>query len=150
MSEYKHASIIEKIKTARQQFEYILEDFKKYYVFSHTNPDVDEYQSNYTTAKSQLQQTFRTVSDITTDLKQQTQELYDMTIKNDKRLALERKKYNNLNKNANINYDEEHGSYILYEDSTSNYNTQYYQNIKMTANIAIITGIIYMVIKNKK
>jgi len=48
----KNLTHVDKIKT---QFMYLLDDFSKYYVFSHKNPEVMEYQHNLDELKSQLQ-----------------------------------------------------------------------------------------------
>ena len=37
----------DKLKTITEQFSSILDDYKKYYIFSNKNPEVNEYQHYY-------------------------------------------------------------------------------------------------------
>jgi hypothetical protein len=44
-----------KLVVMKERFISILDDFKKYYVFSAKNPEVDEYHQHYLNSKSHLQ-----------------------------------------------------------------------------------------------
>ena len=45
----------EKINSIKTQFFSALDDFKKYYVYFHKNPEVTEFQNYYANSKGQLQ-----------------------------------------------------------------------------------------------
>jgi hypothetical protein len=46
----------EKINGIHSSFLSALDDFKKYYVYYHKNPEVNEYSNNFVNSKNQLQQ----------------------------------------------------------------------------------------------
>jgi hypothetical protein len=49
----------EKINGIHSSFLSALDDFKKYYVYYHKNPEVDEYSNNFVNSKNQLQQVIK-------------------------------------------------------------------------------------------
>ena len=46
----------EKINGIQSSFLSALDEFKKYYVYYHKNPEVNEYSNNFVNSKNQLQQ----------------------------------------------------------------------------------------------
>ena len=65
----------EKIITIKDSFFSALDDFKKYYVFYHKNPEVDEFQNFFANSKGQLQNLNSDMFLVTNNIQQNIKDL---------------------------------------------------------------------------
>ena len=64
-----------KLKDLQDTLPGILDDFKKYYVFYHKNPDYSEYQSNFENAKNNLNDNITKIFKLSTQVNSSTQNI---------------------------------------------------------------------------
>jgi len=134
----------EKIKTIKDSFFSALDDFKKYYVFFHKNPEVDEYQNFFTNSKEQLQKFNAEIFLVTNQIQKNIKDL-DMEMRMvSKKLEDEKKLNEELMKLINQIKTTQDGSAIMIDDAKEEYNIQYYKNWEMFMGI-----VIFMVISVK-
>lgn len=126
----------------------VLDDYKKYYVFTNKNPDVNEYQNYFLNSKTQLEKANKDVIDITNNIKYDITQLgtiinrINLQLANEKELNAELKKLiDNLNNNNN-------GSNIMLDETTDIYNKQYLWNIEIFTGILILCVLIAKTYKN--
>jgi hypothetical protein len=131
----------EKIKATKDRFFSALDDFKKYYVFYHKNPEVDEYQNFFTNSKNQLQNLnadiFLVTNNIQKNIKDLDMEMRAVTTK----LNDEKELNEELLKLINRIKTTQDGSAIMIDDAKDEYNIQYYKNWEMFMGIVIFMGI---------
>ena len=130
----------EKINGIKTQFFSALDDFKKYYVYYHKNPEVNEFQNYYSSSKGQLQNLSKELVSTTNTINQNIQDLNNKMIANDKKLNDEKKINGKLTKTVANLENTQNGSEILINDTKYNYNLQYYFNIELFVGILIIGG----------
>jgi hypothetical protein len=63
------------IQTLRQQVPAVLDDFKKYYVFYHKNPEYNEYQQMFENIKSNMQTINANIFTTTNDVESNTENI---------------------------------------------------------------------------
>lgn len=131
----------EKIKTVKDIFSPALDDFKKYYVFFHKNPEVDEYQNFFTNSKNQLQKLNSEMFLVTNNIQKNIKDL-DMEMRTvSTKLTNEKDLNGELLKLINHIKTTQDGSIIMIDDAKDEYNIQYYANWEMFIGIVIFTGI---------
>jgi hypothetical protein len=132
----------ETINAIKTQFFSALDDFKRYYVYFHKNPEVTEFQNYFANSKGQLQtmskDLFLTTNNIDRHIEILDEEMKDVAVK------LEEEKQSNeemtrLFKNLQ---NTKNGSDILIDDSKEEYNKQYYANWEMIIGIFVVSGIL--------
>ena len=131
----------EKIKTIKGSFFSALDDFKKYYVFFHKNPEIDEYQNFFSNSKEQLQklnaEIFLVTNNIQKNIKDLDMEMQVVT----KKLQNEKELNGELMKLINSIKTTQDGSAIMIDDAKDEYNMQYYANWEIFMGIVIFMGI---------
>ena len=131
----------EKIKTIKDSFFSALDDFKKYYVFFHKNPEVDEFQNFFINSKGQLQKLNAEIFLVTNQIQKNIKDL-DMEMRTvSKKLEDEKKLNEELMKLINQIRTTQDGSEIMIDDAKEEYNIQYYKNWEIFMGIVIFTGI---------
>jgi hypothetical protein len=138
----------ESINSLKTHFFSVLEDFKKYYVYYHKNPEVNEFQNNYDNSKIQLQNIssdlLKITKNIYTHIKQLDEQMQDVSTQ-----IKSKKDYNQelLSITQNLK-NTENGSKILIDDSKNDYNIQYYYNLEILVGIFILTGLLVKTFKS--
>ena len=132
----------EKINSIKTQFFSALDDFKKYDVYFHKNPEVTEFQNYYANSKGQLQtmskELFLTTNNIDRHIEILDEEMKDVAVK----LEEEKKSNDKMTKMFTNLQNTKNGSEILIDDSKAEYNKQYYANWEMIIGIFIASGIL--------
>jgi hypothetical protein len=131
----------EKITTIKDSFFSALDDFKKYYVFYHKNPEVDELQNFFVNSKGQLQKLnsdiFLVTNTIQKKIKDLDTEMQTVTYK----LNDEKELNGELLKLINRVQTTQDGSAIMIDDAKDEYNMQYYANWELFIGIIVVMGI---------
>jgi len=140
----------EKLNNLSQTFYAILDDFKKYYVFYHIHPEVDEYQQYFLNNKSHLQEINKEVFLITNDIQKYLEKI-DLVVS---RINLQLGDEKFLNKELLQLMEKignsENGAEVLLSDSTSLYNNQYRKNTEIFIGILFLLYFIYRGLKNNE
>lgn len=128
----------EKINTLQSQFSSVLDDFKKYYVYYHKNPEVSEFQNYYENSKSQLASLTQDMGNVKNGIVAFLERLEQETAATASQLSQEKQTYAKLTKRKEDVVGTENGSEILVEDAKHRYNRQYYDNVEMVVGIALL------------
>jgi hypothetical protein len=142
--EYKN-----KLNTIVQQFSSVLDDFKKYYVFTNKNPEVDEYQHFYLENKSQLQNFNKDVFLIRNDIEQNIKKLNYIVTRLNAKLSSEKELNKELVKLVDGLKQNDNGSSIMLYDTTYIYYQQYLLNIEMVIGILTLIYLLFVLFKKK-
>ena len=131
----------EKIMNIKSSFFSALDDFKKYYVFFHKNPEVDEFQNFFSNSKNQLQKLNAEIFLVTNHIQKNIKDL-DMEMRTvTKKLEDEKELNGELMKLINRIKTTQDGSAIMIDDAKEEYNIQYYKNWEIFMGIVIFMGI---------
>jgi hypothetical protein len=131
----------EKINSINSSFLSALDDFKKYYVFYHKNPEVDEYSNNFVNSKSQLQALSGEMFAITNIIQKNIITLNETMQQISNKLKEEKGKYTKMDTIFKSLKGTESGSNILINDSKTEFNLQFFKNIELFIGILIILGL---------
>jgi len=138
----------QKIETIQNQFFSVLDDFKKYYVYYHKNPEVSEFQNFFMSSKSNLQSLNNELYMLTNGIQSNIEKLSEKITTLQGKLKNEKVLYNTLDKlSSNINIK---GSAIMKNDQKTLYNQQYFMNIEMIVGVFLSGSMLYYVFKQNK
>jgi hypothetical protein len=138
----------QKIETIQNQFFSVLDDFKKYYVYYHKNPEVSEFQNFFMSSKSNLQSLNNELYMLTNGIQSNIEKLSEKITTLQGKLKNEKVLYNTLDKlSSNINIK---GSTIMKNDQKTLYNQQYFMNVEMIVGVFLSGSILYYVFKRNK
>jgi hypothetical protein len=132
----------EKIKNINSAFFSALDDFKKYYVYFHKNPEVNEFQNYYANSKGQLQSIGKDLFLTTNNIDKYIEDLNYSMNNISKKLETEKNKNIKMSDLVLNLENTQNGSEILISDSKKQYNIQYYKNIELFFGILIIGGVL--------
>lgn len=138
-----------KLNTIVQQFSSVLDDFKKYYVFTNKNPEVDEYQHFYLENKSQLQHFNKDVFLIRNDIEQNIKKLNYIVTRLNAKLSSEKELNKELVKLVDGLKQNGNGSSIMLYDTTYIYYQQYLLNIEMVIGILTLIYLLFVLFQKK-
>jgi hypothetical protein len=131
----------EKLTTLSDTFFSVLDDFKKYYVFTNKNPEVNEYQNYFMNNKSQLQNINKEVVLLSNDIRKDMELLNNAITRINIQLHDEKELNGELLKLINNLKNSNNGSNLLLDETTAIYNNQYLYNTEL-----LITCIILLVL----
>lgn len=138
----------EKINTLSNTFFSVLADYKKYYVFTNKNPEVNEYQNYFLNSEFQLQDINKNMVDLINNIKKDTEKLGSTTNRINMQLENEKELNGKLEKLLSNLQNSNNGSTIMLDESTIIYNKQYLWNIEIFIGIIILCGLIAKYYKN--
>jgi len=131
-----------KVTDLKEQFLSVLEDFSKYYVYYHKNPEVDEYQQFYLNSKSQLQNINKQLVKESNSVESAIENLsYSLTRMNAK-LEYEKMLQGELDNLTNGLTNSKNGSSVMLDDTTSIYNKQYFSNLSLFLGMVVVGGLL--------
>ena len=140
----------DKINTIVSKFSSVLDDFKKYYVFTNKNPEVQEYQNFYLENQSHLQNLNKDVFLIRNDIETKIQQLDFIVSRLNTNLSSEKELKTEFEKIVNNLTEDNNGSSIMLTDSGVIYNKQYLLNIEILFGIIMMIYFLFYIFKNKK
>ena len=138
----------EQINNKANSFLSALDDFKKYYVYYNKNPEVQEYNKNFTDSKEQLQTLSSDVFEITNTIQRKIEEKnramsgIEMKLKRQKVISQEQEKAVNNLKSVQV------GSSVMIDDSKTDYIFNYYKNLEILE--ALFYLMQYHMVNNQK
>jgi Rad3-related DNA helicase len=128
------------INNIKDTFFSILDDYKKYYIFTNKNPEVDEYQNYYLDAKNQLLDLSNKLLNMSKNIENNILELNKKNKLLIKKLNEEKEENEELNELLRSLKSTENGSKELINNTKELYNNQYYQNIELFFGILIVSS----------
>jgi uncharacterized coiled-coil DUF342 family protein len=131
-------NIAQRIEAIKLTFTSVLDDYKKYYVFYHAHPEVDEYQNYYLQSKNQLNNLVKELFEISKNIHIKLDELSDETSDVYNNLKEERITYEKLSTKVNSLTGTKNGSELLIDDFKKRYNQQFYSNIELFFGIILV------------
>jgi len=137
----------ENLENLKQTFFSLLDDFKKYYVLSNKNIDVEEYQRFFLDSKTQLQKINKEILLTTNDIQKDILKLNKLVSLLNSKLGTEKELNNELIKLINNLKNSNNSSNTMLEDETFIYNSQYLHNFELMILILII---IFLIVKGLK
>jgi hypothetical protein len=138
-----------KLKIIIEKLPGLLEEYKKYFIFFHKNPEVAEYQQIYVQYKSQLQTTNKELTDLGENVEQTILQT-NKNISGESSTLTDKKQHF---KQLILGFEHYQGSLSgadqMIEDFKTLYNIQYYKNVQIIYGIGIIGFIITFLMKKK-
>jgi len=139
----------DKLTTIVDQFTSVLDDYKKYYVFTNKNPEVDEYQNFYLENKNQLQNLNKDVFLMSSDIEKSIQDLNYLVTRLNAKLSGEKELTGELAKLMQNLKQTNNGADTMLYDTTFLYNKKYMQNVELLFGIVTILGLLFTLFKKK-
>ena len=139
----------DKLNTITEQFTSVLDDYKKYYIFSNKNPEVDEYQNYYLENKSQLQNLNKDVFLISNDIESSIEKLNYIVTRLNAKLSGEKELMDELKQLLRNLQDTDNGASIMLDDTTFIYNKKYIRNIEIAIGVLIMMYLLFTTFKKK-
>lgn len=131
-----------KLVVMKERFISILDEFKKYYIFSAKNPEVDEYHQHYLNSKSHLQKINKEVFTTTNDIEHNIAKLNKIVMRLNAKLGSEKELDGELVTLINKLRNTQNGSETMLDDSVEIYNKQYYYNLELFIGILLLIAML--------
>ena len=138
-----------KIMTLKETLPHILDDYKKYYVFHHINPEYGEYQQMFENIKNNLHKENSDLSDITNKVDKNNEDINKKLIIIDRLIRKEKEQNKMLKKKLGILHNEYNGSDEMINNFKYIYNENYLTNWSLFIG-SLITVILIMSLFNQK
>ena len=139
----------DKLNTLVEQFSSVLDDFKKYYVFTNKNPEVNEYQHFYLENKSQLQNLNKEVFLIRNDIETSIEKLNYIMTRMNGQLSSEKELKGELVKLVSNLKENENGAETMLVDTETTYSQQYILNVEIFCGIILVAYLVSKFFKDK-
>jgi hypothetical protein len=137
----------EKLEALNSQFNSVLDDYKKYYVFFNKNPDYKAYQTAYTEAKAHVQNINSQVLKISSEVDVQLNKLLHDAKNINKKIVEEKKSHSKMTKNLGLLKMDKNGSNAMIDNYKELYKEQYIKNVTTFLGIFLATFIVIRVYK---
>ena len=132
----------EKINNIKNQFNSILQDFKKYYVYYNKNPEVNEYSNFFYNTKNELNNLNKELLNVSLNIGKDFDKLNNLLNILNKKIDKIKKENQNIELNLLNLENNEEGSLLLINNKKDLYNIQYLKNW------ILIFSIIFVIINN--
>jgi hypothetical protein len=129
---------LEKIKELKDKLPSIIDDFIKYYIFSHKNPDYTEYQQMFENIKNNLNGVNSELSNISNDVNKKTIIINKKMIDYNKIIEKLKKKNDELKEKLGTIEEKNNSSHQMMEDYKILYENSYLQNFSILFSIFFI------------
>jgi len=138
-----------KIKIIIEKLPGLLEEYKKYFIFFHKNPEIAEYQQIYVQYKSQIQNTNKELTALGENIEQKILQINKNISKENVMLTDKKQHF----KEIIMGFDHYQGALLgadqMKDDFNTLYNNQYYKNVQIIYGIGIVGFVITFLMKKK-
>jgi hypothetical protein len=134
----------EKLDMLNEQFNSLLADFKKYYIFSNKNPEYQDYANSYAQVKANIQNINSQVFKITSETESALSKLIDDATDINNKIGAEKKMQLKLKKNLGLIQTNTNSANLMIMNYKELYNEQYIKNVTTFIGIFIA---IYTILK---
>lgn len=122
----------------------MVDDFEKYYVFYHKNPEYTEYQNMFDNIETNLKKVHTQQTDITNEIRNGTNFINSRFKELDKQIEREKQQNKMLRKKLGMVEAKYDGSHEMIEDYKEVYNMYYMKNF------GVLVGILMLSLAAKK
>ncbi len=136
------------VQQARDKLPDILDDYEKYYVMYHKNPEVDEFQNYFNNTKDQLSELSRGLEKTKTTLKAHIQSTENNMQGITETINSDKQQYNKLFKKQNQLTNAKNGAKQMVGDAQRTYKAQYMDNVEMCVKMVFVLGILIKFIRS--
>jgi len=119
----------EQLESLNSQFYSLLDDFKKYYIFSNKNPEYQDYANAYAQVKSNIQNINSKVFKISADAESALTKLIDDATDINNKIDTEKQTQLKLKKNLGLIQPNTNSANLMIMNYKELYNEQYIKNI---------------------
>ena len=138
-SDFDKTDYSTQVDDLKNTFPGVLDDFKKYFIFYHKNPDYSEYQNNFENAKSNLNGLITKLFKISGSVQMSTSTMNVNMERINKNIQENKKEYSKLKRRV-LHLKEAHNtSDIMVDDYVTIYNMYYLKNA------AILFGVLMQI-----
>jgi ribosome-binding ATPase YchF (GTP1/OBG family) len=128
----------EQLESLNSQFYSLLDDFKKYYVFSNKNPEYQDYANAYARVKSDIQNINSKVFKISADAESALTKLIDDATNINDKIDSEKKTQVKLKQSLGLIQPNTNSSNLMIMNYKELYNEQYIKNITIFLGIFLL------------
>ena len=139
----------EKLDSLKQQLPSILDDYEKYYVLYHKNPDYNEYQQSFQGIKANLNNVNSQLFILSNDVEKNTNKLNRYLVKLNKQIDIQKTKNTKLKKSFGNVEGENAATTEMINNYKEMYNNVYLRNWGLLLSIVIAGFAISKVYANK-
>jgi peptidoglycan hydrolase CwlO-like protein len=139
----------EQLEALSSQFNSVLDDYKKYYIFSNKNPEYQDYVTGYSNAESTIQtinsKLLKILNDSETKLNKLLQDAFDIN----SQIEDEKKENEKLKTNLALMKSNTNGSKEMISNYKELYKEKYISNVTLFLGLFFSTYIIFKVYVKK-
>jgi len=139
----------EQLEALSSQFNSVLDDYKKYYIFSNKNPEYQDYVTAYSNAESTIQtinsKLLKILNDSETKLNKLLQDAFDIN----SQIEDEKKENEKLKTNLSLMQSNTNGSKEMISNYKELYKEKYISNVTLFLGLFFSTYIIFKVYVKK-
>jgi len=135
----------EKLDALNSQFNSVLDDYKKYYIFSNKNPEYQDYTRAYSNAESNIQSINSQVLKIVNETEEKLNNLLQNAFEINSQIEEEKKTNNQLKTNLGLMQSNTNGSEVLISNYKELYKEKYISNATLFLGLLFSTYIIFKV-----
>lgn len=128
----------EQLESLNSQFYSLLDDFKKYYIFSNKNPEYQDYANAYARVKSDIQNINSKVFKISADAESALTKLIDDATNINDKIDSEKKTQIKLKLNLGLIKPNTNSANLMIMNYKEIYNEQYIKNITIFLGIFLL------------
>jgi len=139
----------EKLDALNSQFNSVLDDYKKYYIFSNKNPEYQDYTRAYSNAESNIQSINSQVLKIVNETEEKLNNLLQNAFEINSQIEEEKKTNNQLKTNLGLMQSNANGSDVLISNYKELYKEKYISNATLFLGLLFSTYIIFKVYLKK-
>ena len=128
----------QKLIALTNQYNFLITDFVKYFVFFNKNPSVDEYRNLYNSNKGQIQSVFTDLVTLKSNIEKEVGQMNSKVQLITTEINNNEKIYNNLFTLNLQSSNTRDGSVSLIDETKEIYNKQYYLNVELFIGILLL------------
>jgi len=126
------------LAVAQSRFESVMIDFKQYFVFFHSNSDVDEYHMNYMTAVKRLNAESSGVNALSSLLSKRIKEMATQSEEIQQKAAQLKRETGKMDVAYAQITGTKAGADTRLEDTSDEYRSQFFANVRIALSIGVL------------
>ena len=139
----------QQLSEIKEKIPTMLEDYKKYFIFFHKNPEVNEYQQMYAQFRSTIQNTNTQLINLGKETEKNILRVNNNISNENKKIYDKKSKFSELIIGFEHYQDSLLGAEQMIDDFKTLYNNQYYINLQKTLGIFLLIAAGIILLKKK-
>ena len=149
MNHYITKKTDQQLLEIKEKIPIMVEDYKKYFIFFHKNPEVDEYQQMYAQFKSTIQNTNSQLMNLGKETEKNILIVNKNISNENKKISDKKSKFSELITGFEHYQDTLLGAEQMIDDFKTLYNNQYYINLQKSFGIVLLIIVGSILLKKK-